>query len=227
MGTVALLSLTAALNPTLVAVSTAMLLLPAPARLMLGYLCGALLTSITLGIVIVFSLHGSSAVKTTQHRISPAVDVALGVITLLLARALAGARFDRLAKGRAERRAANADKRPPRWRRELAKGSPRVTFVIGALLTLPGASYLAGLDAIHKLRYSDAASILLVIGFNIVMLALLEIPLLSFVVAPEWTPGAIERAKVWVSGRARRLAIRGLSVIGALLLLKGVIGFLA
>jgi len=50
---VILLALAAALNPTLVAASTVMMLLPNPKRLMLGYLLGALMTSITLGLVII------------------------------------------------------------------------------------------------------------------------------------------------------------------------------
>ena len=60
MGQVALLSLTASLNPTLLAATTVMLLLPRPAKLMLGYLVGALMMSITLGLLIVFNLSGSS-----------------------------------------------------------------------------------------------------------------------------------------------------------------------
>ena len=70
-----------------------------------------------------------------------------------------------------------------------------MTFVIGALLTLPGASYLAALDALSKLHYSDAVVVVIVIGFNIVMLALLEGPLLCFAFAPDWTPGAIARGR--------------------------------
>ena len=46
--------------------------------------------------------------------------------------------------------------------------------MVGALLTLPGASYLAGLTAIHKQNLSTAVTVLVVIGFNIVMLWLLE-----------------------------------------------------
>ena len=66
MGEVALLSLTAALNPTLLAVSTMMMLLPSPKRLMLGYWVGAMMTSITLGLVIVSSLEGSTLISTTN-----------------------------------------------------------------------------------------------------------------------------------------------------------------
>ena len=70
-----------------VTLTTLMLLLPNPTRLMLGYLCGALLTSITLGLVIVFSFS-SSTVSTAQHQVSPWIDIALGVLALALAFAL-------------------------------------------------------------------------------------------------------------------------------------------
>src|SRR5205807_1864440 len=59
VGEVILLSLTASLNPTLVAATTVMLMLDKPVRLMMGYLLGAYITSITIGLVIVFSLSDS------------------------------------------------------------------------------------------------------------------------------------------------------------------------
>jgi hypothetical protein len=92
------------------------------------------------------------------------------------------------------------------------------------LLTLPGASYLAGLDQIHKLDYSTTVTVLIVVGFNLVMLWLLEVPLVSFVIAPDWTPRAIERAKVWVSRHSRTFVLRGLTLFGALMIIKGIIG---
>ena len=135
-------------------------------------------------------------------------------------------RHERLNERRRARKAAKADKAPPRWQRELSKGSARTTFVIGALLTLPGASYLAGLDQIHKLKYSTTVTVLIVIGFNLVMLWLLEVPLASFLVAPGWTPRAIDRAKTWVSRHAHVFAVRGLAAVGTLLIIKGLIGLL-
>jgi hypothetical protein len=224
VGSVILLSLTASLNPTLLAATTGMLLLSRPARLMRGYLLGALVTSITLGLVIVFSLPSSSATSTTRNTLSPAVDIALGGLALLVAWVLGTGRHERLAERRRAGRAAKPDKGPPRWQRELSKGSARTTFVIGALLTLPGASYLAGLDEIHKLNYSTTATVLLIVGFNVVMLWLLEVPLVSFAIAPDWTPHAIDRAKAWVSRHARLFAVRGFAAVGALLIIKGIVG---
>jgi len=63
-----------------------------------------------------------------------------------------------------------------------------------------------------------------VIGFNVVMLWLLEVPLASFAVAPDWTPRAIERAKLWVSRHSHVFAVRGSAAIGLLLVIKGIVG---
>jgi Sap, sulfolipid-1-addressing protein len=225
VGPVIVLSLTASLNPTLVAATTLMLLLPNPARLMLGYLAGALLTSITLGIVIVYSLPHSST-TTTQHTISPSVDIALGVLFLAIAFVVNGGHIERLRERRQERKAAKPDKGPPLWQRQLGKGSARATFVVGALLTLPGASYLAGLHEIKDLNYSTSVTVLVIVGFNLVMLWLLEVPLVLFAVAPDWTPQAVDRAKLWVSRHAHTVAVRGFTVIGVLLVIKGIVGLI-
>jgi hypothetical protein len=225
---VVLLSLTASLNPTLVAATTVMLLLDRPKRLMLGYLLGAYLTSITLGLIIVFSLSDSSTADSTQNTISPAVDIGLGAIFLAIAFVLATGRHERMRDRRRAKRAEKGENaEPPRWQRELSKGSPRVTFVVGALLTLPGASYLAGLHQIHKLHYSTVSTVLLVVGFNLVMMWLLEVPLACYLVAPDWTPGAVERTKAWVARHAHKAAVRGCAAIGALLVIKGVVGLVS
>jgi hypothetical protein len=226
MSQVILLSLTASLNPTLVAATTLMLLLDKPVKLMAGYLAGAYLTSITLGLIIVFSLSDSSAANTTENTISPAVDIGLGALALAISFVFYTGRVERMRERRAARKAAKGPHEPPRWQRELSKGSPRVTFAVGVCLTLPGASYLAGLASIHKLHYSTPVTVLLVIGFNLVMMWLLEVPFASFMIAPEWTPQAIARAKAWISRHAHMFAVRGFAAVGVLLVLKGLIGLL-
>ena len=201
-----------------------MMLLPNPKRLMLGYLLGALMTSITLGLVIVFSLESSDAIGTTKKTLSPAATMTLGGIALAAALVLGTGRHPAVVE---RRRARKQDKGPPRWQQALGRGSPRTTFLVGALLTLPGASYLAGLSRIDKLNYSTAETVLLVIAFNLIMLALLEVPLLCFAIAPDWTVVAIDRAKASIGRHGRRSAVAGLTVLGALLVIKGLIELLS
>ena len=223
MGEIEFLAFVSVLNPTLLAVTTVMLLLPHPGRLMVGYWLGAMITSVTLGLLIVFSLQGSGIVSTTKKALSPLADIALGAVLLVLAVMLAKGFDKRLA----ERRATHSDgKKPPRWQRELRKGTAKTTFVIGAVLTLPGASYLAGLDRLSKLGYSTAVTVLVVVAFNLVMLILLEGPMIAFAVVPDWTPAAIDRAKRWGGAHGRQLAVRGLAAIGVALTAKGIIGLL-
>jgi Sap, sulfolipid-1-addressing protein len=221
MSRVLFFSLTAMLNPTLLAATTVMLLLAQPKKLMLGYLLGALLTSITLGLVIVFALENSDAVNTAKKTVNPAVDLAVGALLLVIAFVLARGRPRRVVARR--RSHAKEDKGPPRWQRALGTGSPRITFVVGALLTLPGASYLAALTALNKLGYATAETVLLIIVVNVIMLALLEIPLIAFAVAPEWTPTAVQRAKAWFARNAHRAAAIGAGGVGSLLIVRGLV----
>lgn len=227
MGGIFLLALAAALNPTLVLASTVMMLLPGAKRLMFGYLLGAMMTSVTLGIVIVYALKSSSTVSTTQSTVNPLVDLVLGAILVVLAFVLGTGRDKRVAEKRQARKGPKEEKPPPRWQRTLAKGSARSTFVVGALLTLPGASYLAGLHHIEKENLSTAATVLTIIGFNLVMMLLLEVPLLSYVVAPSWTPGAVERAKAWAAQHGRKTGAIALSIVGLALVIKGVVALIA
>jgi hypothetical protein len=227
MGTFFLFAFTAALNPSLLAATTVMLLLPNPKRLLIGYLLGALFTSITLGLVIVFSLDGTSAAETTQNTLSPVANLTLGGIALIIAYVLATGRDKERKARREQRKAAKEPRAPPRWQRILERGTARDTFIVGALLTLPGASYLAGLHHLAGEDLSTTATVLAVLAFNVIMLALLEIPTLGYLLAPEKTPAMVDRLKAGISRHGREAAIWGATVIGSLLVLRGVIELLS
>ena len=66
----------------------------------------------------------------------------------------------------------------------------------------------------------------MILGFNVIMLMLLEIPLLAFTFAPDWTPDAVDRFKAWFNSNSKVLAFRGALIIGALLIVKGTIELL-
>lgn len=218
-------SLTAAVNPTLVAASTTMLLFPRAKQLMLGYLAGAYLTSITLGLLIVFVLDAEGPLfDTSQSTLSPALDIALGALALIAAAVLNGGGREARAERRRQKR---AEKGEPRWQQALGKGSPRISFVVGIALTLPGASYLAALHQVDVLGYGAAATVLLVIGVNVIMLALLELPLLGFLLAPDSTQRRVDAVKAWFGQHGRRAATIALVALGSALILKGLLGVLA
>jgi Sap, sulfolipid-1-addressing protein len=224
-----LLSLLAMFNPTLLAAVTVMLLLPSPKRLMLGYLLGAYTTSITLGLVIVHSLHGSSFESTSRSTIGPAEDITVGLILLLVAYVLGSSRAEPLRERRQRRKeekAKDTETKEPWVQRMLGRGSARVTFALGLVLTFPGVSYLAALDHIANLDPGVVPTVLLVVYFCVFQQLLLELPLLGYVFAPEKTQERVTRFRAWIDANGRRAAIIGAAVLGILLIGRGVVTLL-
>jgi len=221
MSRVFLLALTAALNPTLVTATTVMLLLPNPKRLMLGYLAGAFTTGMVVGIAVVEWLSGSGAVSETKHTAAPAIDLAFGSIALIAAYVIQSGRMERRHARQREQRG-DGPKETPRWQEALSGGSARTTYLVGLLLSFPGASYLASLTEISRLDLSGAGVVLTVLAVNAVMLVLLEVPLIGFAVAPEWTPRMIERFKGWLARHGAKALVIALTVIGVLLIVRGI-----
>src|SRR4051794_14919603 len=159
-----------------------MLLLDHPKRLLIGYLLGAFFTSMTLGLLIVFTLDGSAS--TAQHTLSPAMDLAFGALLLILAFVIRPGRqpkeTGRLAERRRRKEEAEGEKGPPLWQRKLSQGTARTTFVVGALLTLPGASYLIGLHKIADQDPSTAGAGGLGVPLKLIKLVLIGTPPVGF-----------------------------------------------
>jgi hypothetical protein len=227
LGEIFLLGLLAMLNPTLLAAVTLMLLLPSPKRLMLGYLLGAYLTSISLGLAIVFALHDSGAVNTSKQTIGPAEDIVVGLLLLVVAFVLGTDRDRALRERKARRKSAKqaeegGEDKESLPLRLLGRGSPRIAFVVGLLLSFPGVSYLAALARIDQLDAAAAPTALLVVGFCLMQQTLLELPLVGYALAPERTQGAVNGFRAWLARNGRRAGIIAATVIGALAIVRGI-----
>ncbi|MFZ0043978.1 MAG: GAP family protein [Solirubrobacteraceae bacterium] len=225
MGRVFVFALTAALNPSLLAAVTIMLSLERPKRMLSGYLAGAATTSVTCGLLLVFALPDSGTSGTAKRSVDPVLNIVLGLLILMIVFVVATGR-DRRRQAWSERKRERAKhKPPPRWRRELSKGSARQTFLVGVLLSFPGASYIAGMDLLHKQNVGTAETVLAVLAFNLIMLALLELPLLGYATRPEWTAATVQRFSDWLTRRGARVALLAGAGFGVLLILRGIVNW--
>jgi len=91
------------------------------------------------------------------------------------------------------------------------------------LLTLPGGRYLAALSELAKLDYTTAATVAAVVLVNLILLLLVEIPLLSYALAEDWTPLAVERFKEWIGRNRRRIVLLVALAIGGVLVVRGAV----
>jgi hypothetical protein len=228
MGAVVVLALTAALNPTELAATTVMLLLPSPERLMFGYWLGAMLAGVVAGLVIVFAINGTGAEHTTSHTVGPVVWLVVGALLVVAAVALAKGEDRRVRKRRTARQEKKGEeKKTPKWQKRLQDGNAWHTFAVGIVLSFPGASYLAALDRITHLHYSTLVIVLVLIGFNLIQNLLLEIPMLAFKIWPEATPAAIDHAKAWLSRHGREYAAWALGLLGVAVAIPSVIALVS
>jgi len=209
------LSLTAMLNPTLLAAVTVMMLLPETKRLMLGYLLGSYLTSIAAGLLIAFSFHGSGGVELAQSTLTPGEDLVFGAIAVIIGLVL------RSDVGEERRRKKQESEKESWPQRMLGRGSPKVAFAVGAVLSFPGASYLVALNRLVHLDPGAGATVLLVVLFCLIQAVFLEAPLIGYALSPERTQRAVDGFRRWLSERGRIAGARVAIVIGVLLLVRG------
>ena len=58
------------------------------------------------------------------------------------------------------------------------------------------------------------------------MLMLLELPLIGYAVAPDWTETAVGRFTAWIDRSGGRVLIVGGFIVGTLLIVRGVAGLI-
>jgi hypothetical protein len=220
-------ALMSALNPTLLAAVTIMLLLPSPKTLMVGYLLGAYLTSITIGMLVVFELHGSGAVSTTKRTLSPVEDLVIGAILITAGLVLKGQRMEARRERKQARKEAEGPQKKSIPERLLGRGDPRITFFVGVVLSFPGASYLAALTKTSKLDVADPWLVLIVLGVCVLQQALLEVPIVGYALWPEQAKRAIAGFREWLARSGRRAAANVAVALGVLLWVRGVIEIIA
>lgn len=208
MSEVFVLAVVASLDAGLLTAAVVLLGRPRPARQLLAYLIGGMGLSIAFGLLIVLALHGSKLQfpRSTQAVIELAAGALLTVVALAAA---AGRKLQwhprRNRDGDVER-----PQRPSLYDRAVGHDSVWIAWAAGAIYSLPGAYYLAGLALLAKVRATAATEVFAVLGFNVIMFALIELPLLGFALAPDRTRSLSEKPSVaWPPMRHRRPSRRG------------------
>jgi hypothetical protein len=215
-----LLAIASAFWPVLLLVVLVSLRAPHPVRLLVSFLAAALLTTMTVGLVVIYALRGTALVSTSRDSFDPAVQITAGSIAILAAILIHRRRSGTPA-------APSPAPQSGRTERMLERGAP-LAFVAGVVLNIfPGAFPLIALKDIAELDVGIAATVALVLGFYVIMFALIEVPLVGYLVAPAWTEQATRRFNVWLRANSSRLAVAALAIAGVLLVVAGIVNVLA
>jgi hypothetical protein len=212
--TLVLMAVAVSLEPFRIGMAVLMLNRPQPIVQLLAFLCGGFAMGTSVGLIVLFVLR--PALLGSAHFTLPRVQIVIGVLALLVAAGLVcGIRLPRSEKP--GRLSAGAQR--------LVNGSsPWVAAVAGLGIALPSIDYLAALAVILASGAAALTQVTALVTFNVVAFALVEIPLVAYLVAPERTRASMDALHGWLRSRRRRDVAALLAGIGGILIAVGVVG---
>ena len=197
------------LEPFRIGMTVLMLNRPRPHLQLAALLCGGFLMGLSVGSVVLFALE--SRIPASAHLTLPRVQIAVGALALLTAAILVA------TKGR--------ERTPPAWRSRLLDG--RSLWVAGAAglgIALPSVDYLAALAVIAAAGVAPGTRFAALLMYNVVAFALVESPLVAYLVAPQRTYAAMTALHLWIRARRRVEVAMLVAVVGIVLLTAGLLG---
>jgi hypothetical protein len=180
-----------------------------------AFVLAAGLVTYAVGALILYALVELGA--TGSHHLTPgaAVDLALGVLLMLLALRLHRRRPDPAAT-------VPANGTPSKIERYLE--SRRLAFLLGIVLyVLPSPIYIGAVKAIADANLSTSGELASLVGVVAVMLWMVELPMLMLLVVPDRAANTLERINLWFARNGRSLAIVAAAGVGLYLIVKGLV----
>src|SRR5262245_44108229 len=209
-----LLAAASAFWPVLLAVDLVALQAPHPARLLACFLVGGLLTCVVVGTFLTHVLQRSDAITARNPTADPIVYLGAGIAAFAVAFVLTR---------RPPTPKPKQNDGPTLYERALRRGAP-LAFLAGvALNILPGVFPLVALKDVAQPGYGLGATVAILTVFYLIMFTLIEVPLVGFLAAPERTTTMTADFNRWLGANSRRIVVVVLQVVGAYLLVRGVI----
>lgn len=207
--TLLVMAVAVSLEPFRIGMSVLMINRPRPHLQLAAFLAGGFVMGLAVGTVVLLVLE--TRLPDSTRFTLPKVQIVIGAGALLAAAVIA------VTKGRA--------RTPPDWLRRLLDGqSLWVAAAAGLGIALPSIDYLAALAVIGASEVSTTTRLTALLVFNVVAFALIEIPLLSYLVAPERTRDTLMGFNDWLRAKGRRAVAAMVAVVGVVLLTVGLAG---
>lgn len=210
--TVVVMAIAIGLEPFRVALTVLMLNRPRPQLQLLAFLCGGFAMGITVGLVVLFVFR--ELLLESVHFTLPRVQLAIGALALAVAAYL----WVRPAPA-----ASTSGWMALLVQRLTTGGSLWVAAAAGTCIALPSVDFLAVLAVILASGASAGAQVGALVTFHVVAFALVEAPLVAYLIAPQRTLAGMTALNEWIRARRRREVAALLAVVGAILVTAGLL----
>jgi hypothetical protein len=214
--TVLLMAFAVSFEPFRIGMTVLMLSRPKPALQLLAFLLGGFAMGTIVGLVVLFIFR--RILLGSTYFTLPRVQILIGLLFLTVAAIVAADAPRRLGL------------RPAIFvtpAQRLMRGeSLSVAGIAGLSIALPSVDYLAALAVILASGAAALTQVAALLMFNVVAFALVEIPLLAYILAPNKTATSMATLHNWIRSRSRPEVAILLAAVGAVFLAIGAVGFL-
>ncbi|MGB6581015.1 MAG: GAP family protein [Streptosporangiaceae bacterium] len=218
------LAFLSALNPKLLALDLLLIENRRPRAMFLCLLLGGMTVALTIGLLDVLAFH-ADAIK-AQGTVSAGVDLALGLFLLAAGALLATGRLHGRRKApvpAGDQQPGTPEKKDSWAQRALSEPRLGLAMLVGALIGIPGASYLTALHILVTGKSSTATQVLAVVVFVIIDFLLILIPFAFLEIRPEATKALLKHTQEWLLSHALQLMATIALLLGAYLAISGLI----
>jgi len=218
------LAFLAALNPKLLALDLLLIENRRPRAMFLWLLVGGFTVALTIGLLDVLVFHADAI--NSQKTVSAGVDLALGLLLLAVGGLVATGRLH--GRRKAAVPAGGGQPQQPEkkdgWAQRVLR-EPRLglAMLIGALVGIPGASYLTALHILVTGKSSTAVQVVAVIVFVLIDFVLIIIPFAFLELWPEATKARLKHSQDWLLSHSLQLIAYGALILGAYLTISAVV----
>ena len=222
------LAFLAGLNPKLLALDLLLIENRRPRAMFLWLLVGGLTVGVTIGLLDVLVFHLDAI--NHQGSVSAGVDLALGLLLLVAGALVATGRLHGRRRapvpagdGQPQKREKQEGEKDGWAQRLLAEPRVGLAVLVGAVIGLPGASYLTALHNLVAGNYSTATQVIAVFVFVIIAFLLIIIPFAFLELRPEGTKARLKHGQVWLGSHAKRLIAAVALLLGAYLTISALV----
>jgi hypothetical protein len=206
------LALLASLYPFGLAALLLLLTATRPRARAAAFFIGAAALLLGVGFLVVFVLRDAGVNKSSSQSTHYGLQLAIGLVFLLGAVVVA----HRPPKPKSDQ--------PSRVTKAVTGSGLLAAFLVGMAMYTPSPTYLAALEAVGAAHLSAAEAGIWVVTVVTLVLITIEIPILLYVFAPEWTIPKLKALDTWLSVNTRTLLIGVLAVLGVWEVVAGIVG---
>jgi hypothetical protein len=225
------LAFLAAVNTKLLALDLLLIENRRPRAMFLWLLVGGLVVGVTIGLLDVLVFHIDAI--NDQRSVSAGIDLALGLFLLVAGALVATGRVHGRRKapvpagdrppGKPGKPENKKEKKDSWAQRLLAEPRLGLAVLVGAVIGIPGASYLTALHHLVAGKYSTAIEVIAVFVFVIISFLLIIIPFAFLELRPEATKARLKGGQLWLGSHAKQLIAVVALLLGAYLAISAVV----